>query len=183
MYKVDIYDLEYYENMLREYSKTAEQICKIRWKILRQRFPKARRILDFGCGVGWFRAWRPKGMEVHCYDIADVPQTGLDIGPYDVVCFWDVLEHLYCFDLALSIMGMAAMGICVTVPIFTGEVSDLKKWKHYKPDEHLTQFTLESLDALVGSECSFDRAWNGPLECPPRLDIETVIYRRGKDYI
>jgi hypothetical protein len=21
------------------------------------------------------------------------------------------------------------------------------------------------------------------LECPPRLDIETVIYRRGKDYI
>ena len=181
MYRVDIYDLEYYEKMLREYSKTAEEISKTRWKTLRQRFPKARRVLDFGGGVGWFRAWRPEVMEVHCYDIADVPQTGLNTGPYDVVCFWDVLEHLYDFDLALATMGMITMGICITVPLFSGESSELQGWKHYKPNEHLTLFTLESLDELVNQEFSFDRIWNGPLECPPRVDIETVIYRRRKD--
>ena len=79
------YDLEYYELTLRLNSATAEQICKVRWDWIEECNPSV--VLDYGSGVGWFRAWRPSGIEVYSYDIADCPQTGIKLALYDVVCF------------------------------------------------------------------------------------------------
>ena len=87
------YDLEYFDKMLRKNSGTAKRISKIRWKFISRVDPKL--VLDYGSGVGWFRAFKPEGITVDTYDIGEYPQTGIQHSYYDIICFWDVLEHIY----------------------------------------------------------------------------------------
>ena len=77
------YDLEYFEKMLRQNSKTAEEISNIRWDWLYELCPKT--VLDYGSGCGFFRAFRPRGIEVDTYDIGPYPQTGIRLRLYDIV--------------------------------------------------------------------------------------------------
>ena len=79
------YDLEYFEKMLRLNSKTGELISNIRWAWIGDTHPKT--ILDYGSGCGFFRAYRPEGVEVNSYDIGTFPQTGIELKIYDIVCF------------------------------------------------------------------------------------------------
>ncbi len=167
------YDIDYYENMLRQYSRTAEQISKIRWDWIKEIEPT--RVLDYGSGCGWFRAWRPKGVEVDSYDIGDYPQTGIDLVIYDVVCFWDVLEHIEDFAELEPVLALARH-VAVSVPVID-EIS-LIDWKHFKPGEHLHYFTNEALDALF-RKYGFDAMKTGQPECPPREDIMSILYRRN----
>jgi hypothetical protein len=70
-----LYNLDYYEEMLRRNSKTAEKITKIRWQFISRISPKL--VLDYGSGCGWFRAYRPTEVTVDTYDIGKYPQTGI----------------------------------------------------------------------------------------------------------
>lgn len=168
------YDLEYYENMLREYSKTAEEISKIRWDWIKELDPRV--VLDYGSGVGWFRAWRPKGVQVYSYDVADYPQTGVELVIYDIVCFWDVLEHISDFAVIEPILALAK-NVAITLPLMPkGERFDT--WKHFKPGEHLHYFTEVTLNALF-SRYGFELIKAGQPECPPRKDIVSVLYAKA----
>jgi len=167
------YDLEYYENMLREYSKTAEEISKIRWDWIKELDPRV--VLDYGSGVGWFRAWRPKGVQVYSYDVADYPQTGVELVIYDIVCFWDVLEHISDFAVIEPILALAK-NVAITLPLMPkGERFDT--WKHFKPGEHLHYFTEATLNALF-SRYGFELIKAGKTERPPRKDITSVLYAK-----
>jgi len=168
------YDLEYYENMLRSYSKTAEQIAKMRWKWIEELDPYI--VLDYGSGVGWFRAWRPKGIEVLSYDVANYPQTGVKLTIYDVVCFWDVLEHIPDFAEIESVLALSRH-VAAALPLIPQEET-FATWKHFKPGEHLHYFTLATLDALL-SRYGFKRRKIGQPECPPRKDITSVLYAKA----
>lgn len=168
------YDIEYYENMLRQYSKTAEQIAELRWKWIEELDPRI--VLDYGSGVGWFRAWRPKGVQVDSYDIASYPQTGIKLVIYDVVCFWDVLEHILDFTKIEPILALAR-NAAVTLPIMS-EQEEFDQWKHFKPGEHLHYFTNATLDALF-ARYGFARKKIGQPECPPRKDITSVLYEKA----
>lgn len=167
------YGIEYYEKMLREYSRTGEEIAKIRWDWISELEPNT--VLDYGSGVGWFRAWRPKGVRVHSYDVADYPQTGIQMIIYDVVCFWDVLEHIPDFTEIEPVLALAK-NVAASLPLRSGE-GDLDKWKHFKPNEHLHFFTERTLDALF-QKYGFHRKKIGQPECPPREDITSVLYER-----
>ena len=167
------YDLEYYENMLRQYSKTAEEISEIRWNWISDVDPEV--VLDYGSGVGWFRAWRPRGVKVYSYDIASYPQTGVELLIYDVVCFWDVLEHTLDFAAIAPVLALAKY-VAVTLPLMPMQ-EKLSDWKHFKPGEHLHYFTAESLDALF-SRYGFELRKVGQPECPPRKDITSVFYAK-----
>ncbi|MBW2030756.1 MAG: hypothetical protein JRJ31_16965 [Deltaproteobacteria bacterium] len=167
-----MYDIEYYEKMLREYSSTAHEISRIRWEWILDHCGKVKTVLDYGSGVGWFRAWRPKGVDVYSYDIGPYPQTGIPLMMFDVLCFWDVLEHIPNFDHIQPVISLAK-NIAVTVPLFTG--GDITKWKHFKPKEHLHYFTKETLTSLFPGFKHVYMAWP---ECPPREDVASFMFMK-----
>jgi len=169
-----IYDIKYYENMLRNYSGTAEQISKIRWKWIEEVDPKV--VLDYGSGVGWFRAWRPKGVEVYSYDIAEYPQTRVELIMYDVVCFWDVLEHIPDFSRIEPILALAR-NVAATLPVIP-ESETFNDWKHFKPGEHLHYFSKPTLSALF-HKYGFRVKKVGEPECPPRKDVVSFLYEKA----
>jgi len=78
-----MYDLSYYYKVLRLNSATAGLINSIRWDWVRN--CKAKTILDYGCGPGWFRAFSPNGAVVDTFDIMEVPQTGIQHDKYDLI--------------------------------------------------------------------------------------------------
>jgi len=173
------YDIEYYEKMLREYSKTAEEICCKRWEFIGDFLgigskKKIHKVLDYGSGVGWFRAWRPYGVKVWSYDISNYPQTGIELQKYDVVCFWDVLEHIPDFNDLEAILALSEH-VALSVPIVRDKLND---WKHFKPGEHLHYFTEESLVALFHKYGFVPVFMNTNIECPPREDIMTALFKR-----
>lgn len=168
-----LYNLDYYETMLRNYSATAEQLSKIRWQWIAEVDPGV--VLDYGCGCGWFRAWRPKGVEVYSYDISDYPQTGIELAIYDVVCFWDVIEHIPDFSKIEPVLALAKH-VAATLPLLP-EQETFNGWKHFKPGEHLHYFSESTLNALF-ARYGFRLKKSGQPECPPRKDIISVLYEK-----
>jgi hypothetical protein len=166
-----IYDLEYFENMLKKYSKTAERISKIRWQFIADINPV--KVLDYGSGVGWFRAFRPGHVIVDSYDIATYPQTGIRNEEYDVVCLWDVLEHIPNFSEIENILKIAKY-VAITIPIKPVEI-ELTEWKHFKPLEHLHYFNKETVNSLL-AKYKFKLIKEGKPECPPRQDVWSMLY-------
>lgn len=167
------YDLRYYEKMLREYSGSAEKICKIRWDWIKE--TNAKTILDYGSGVGWFRAWRPDGVEVESYDIGrPFPYTGITKSRYDLICMWDVLEHMEIPKLreVLSMTDWFAGTIPIRPP-----GTPLVTWKHYKPGEHIWHFLMPDFNLMING-LDFVIARAGYPECPPRQDILSFLAKR-----
>jgi len=167
------YDLNYFEKMLREYSGNGERIARIRWGFISEIEPRT--VLDYGSGVGWFRAWRPPGVEVDSYDIGPVPQTEIRLVMYDVSCFWDVLEHIPNFEDLEPVFALSRH-IALTVPIKPEDTS-LSEWKHFKPGEHLHYFTRESTEAFF-SRYGFRLLKSSTAECPPREDVYSFLFKR-----
>jgi len=168
------YNLEYYENMLRQYSATAEMISKKRWEWIAEFNPKT--VLDYGSGVGWFRAWRPQGIIVDSFDIGQYPQTDISLIIYDVTCFWDVLEHIHDWNELDPVFALSKV-VAGTIPIKPKDVL-FSDWKHFKPGEHLHYWTEETLDALFKRYGFIKTKWGNP-EWPPRKDVMSFAYTRS----
>jgi len=167
------YDIEYYEQLLRKYSKTAEEIVALRWEFIAEVRPKI--ILDYGSGVGWMRAYRPKDVIVDSYDIGPFPQTGILHEHYDVICFWDVLEHIPDLAIVEKLIRKCDY-VATSIPIKPPE-KKWKPWKHFRPLEHLHYFDIELLDAMF-DYFGFENIKCSQLECPPREDIYDILYKR-----
>lgn len=170
-----MYDIHYWDKMLRQNSSTAESINKIRWNFVKQ--AKAKTVLDYGSGPGWFRAFRPEGVKVDTYDIAPWPQTGRTRKRYDLITFWDVLEHMKDVKdfLRRIIRSLKPKYIGITCPCLQKD-TDLKKWKHYKPGEHFQYLTSEGWDSIFQA-LGFSKIASGYPECPPREDIYSALYQ------
>lgn len=168
-----MYNLKYYENMLRLYSKSAEMISKIRWDFVKE--TDAKLVLDYGSGCGWFRAFAPEGITVDSFDIGLYPQTGINHKEYDLVTFWDVLEHIPNFRSIEPVLNSCKWA-ALTIPI-KPEFVDLKDWKHFKPNEHLHYFTIETL-VILFENYGFKLNNSGTPECPPREDVISFLFER-----
>jgi len=167
------YDIDYFERTLYLNSCTAKEISNIRWSFVSQ--CNAKTVLDFGAGIPWFRVFRPPGVEVDTYDIGVAPQTGIRREKYDLITFWDVLEHLE--DIALAnCMIRSCNWAAATVPILPPGVY-LHEWKHYKPGEHVITFTEESIIEFFNSR-GFDLKQKGHPECEIRTDIGSFLFKR-----
>lgn len=167
------YDESYYYNMLKIYTPTAKKICGIRWDLIMDVYPKT--VLDYGCGIGWMKAFSPAGVEVDTIDLMPVPQTGIRHNEYDVVCFWDVLEHLPDFEIISDILARSDHA-AITIPMLPSG-NALKTWKHFKPGEHLHYFDDETIIALF-DRYDYDLLIDaGEIECPPRQDIRSFVFR------
>jgi hypothetical protein len=172
-----MYDLEYFEKMLRLNSKTAEEICRIRWEWIACVKPAT--VLDFGSGVGWFRAHRPQGVEVYTFDIAPYPQTGIPMKRFDVICLWDVLEHIRDFSELEAPIALSRH-VALSLPIV--EADQLYKSKHFKPGEHLSYWTESTLESLL-KKYGFNLIKKGTPECPPRQQVKSFLFGRKNNAI
>lgn len=170
----DIYNIDYYEKMLRQNSATAEIISSIRWNFVHFVDPKT--VLDYGSGVGWFRAFSPANIDVDSFDIMQVTQTGVRKKSYDLLTLWDVLEHIPDFSVLDNIFeSVSYIGISVPIKPNTIRMGD---WKHYKPGEHLTCFTRESLEAFFSDRGFFHIKGGTPeCDCGIREDIYSALYK------
>ena len=169
-----LYNLAYFEHLLRKDSQYAELINGFRWKWISE--VNLKHVLDFGSGVGWFRAWRPKGVEVDTFDINEKsPTTGILRRKYDMITFWDVLEHIPNLG-DLTPLLLSTRYVAMSVPLLPKD-TELKQWKHYRPGEHLRYFQMDEWDRFF-DQFMLERLKVGYPECPPREDIVAAIYKR-----
>lgn len=170
-----MYNLDYFYNMLRMYSPTAEQICKARWDFILGSGPEPKTVLDYGSGCGFFKAFAPSQIQVDNFDVMPVPQTGVTRERYDLITFWDVLEHIADLESLRPIMDKAAF-VAITVPIKPADVA-WQKYKHFKPGEHIHHFDKDYLSAWM-ERFGFRLEAEGYPECPPREFVGSFFYRR-----
>jgi hypothetical protein len=171
------YGIDYFYNMLRMYSPTAKQICEARWNFVSsidQKIVEISTVLDYGSGCGFFKAFAPKGIQVDTFDVMPVPQTGITKTKYDLVTFWDVLEHIPDLEKLESVFRMATW-IAVTVPIKPLDIP-WNEYKHFKPKEHVRHFQEDELLALLRT-FGFVPWKIGAPECPPREMIKSFLFR------
>jgi hypothetical protein len=172
------YDCDYYYNLLRIQSSTAKLIADIRWNFIKEIKPNT--ILDFGCGCSFFKAFAPPNVQVDTYDIMPVPATGITREEYDVVCFFDCLEHVDWANAPDKKMEEAfQMGkhIFITVPILPMGKS-FRTWKHRKPGEHLHRFVTYDAVIYFFTKRGLKLVKAGMPECPPREDITSFLFKK-----
>jgi len=167
------YSISYWDIMLKQNTDSARFINAIRWHFVEETKPKM--VLDYGCGVGWFRALAPEGTEVDTYDIADWPQTGIQHEQYDLITFWDVIEHIPDLEIIRPFLDKAKY-VAISLPILP-DGADFGTWKHNKPGEHVNVFTKKSLNELF-EKFNFEFVKGGYPECCIREDIYSVLFKR-----
>ena len=125
-------------------SGSAKNIFKIRWDFVEE--VDAQTVLDYGCGCNFLSVFQPHGVDVDSFDIGHIdegvlyPQTGIIRDEYDLVCFFDVLEHVDWENDPDKLMEEAirkATWVVLSIPM-RPENKPMETWKHYKPREHLT---------------------------------------------
>jgi len=174
------YDIHYFYHLLKIYSSTAEEICRIRWGFVKEITPKL--VLDYGSGVGFFKAFAPDGIEVNTFDVMPVPQTGVLHSYYDLITFWDVLEHEDWGnlernpDIEMDRLFDMTDYVATTLPILP-EDKDFATWKHRKPGEHKYYFSIDTLDRFFSIR-GFKRIKSGYPECKIRQDIYSALYEK-----
>ena len=180
------YDSDYFENMLHMYAGSAASVAKTRWAFILEHVD-AKTVLDFGCGLNFLTIYAPDDTNVDSFDIGHIdnspyPQTGIRHFNYDVVCFFDVLEHAdwaHGGDEGMEEAITLATHVCVSIPMLPPGAF-LEEWKHHKPGEHLTYFTKESLIEFFKCR-GFKLIADGTPECPPRSDIWTAMFQLDND--
>jgi hypothetical protein len=87
------------------------------------------------------------GIDVHGEDFG-IPEASYNSPiDYDLVCFFDSIEHFAAFD---EIFGLSTRHVVASVPDPPELLlSEPRLWRHYKPGEHLHYFSRDSLDLLI----------------------------------
>jgi len=147
------YGIEYIETTYALYDTTPLMSYLRLGALLGKLAPyKPTKILDVGYGNGDFLKTASSIIPECCG--ADIPPAyplpknirfveDIYDEEYDVVCFFDSLEH---FDNIYDIKSLKTKYVFISVP-WCHYISDawFESWKHRKEDEHLWHFDLESL--------------------------------------
>jgi len=94
-----------------------------------------------------------------------VKTTGFDINPYtqfcdvtalfgkyEVVTFWDSIEHLKTPHTIIQALSPEYLFVCTPS---TDDSEHITKWRHYMPVEHCHYFNEQSLVALIKA-CGYE---------------------------
>lgn len=139
------YDDAYFKKY-REYETTpiAGALNQGRIDMLRRHCLPGDSVLDYGAGCGTFVRWaRVRGYRAFGFDICPATVEHLakleayseNVEEFDVVTFWDSLEHLDYPDLPLRRIKVGAH-VLVAIPLFE-DLRRIRESKHYRPGEHL----------------------------------------------
>ncbi len=177
------YDVQYYLNLLRIHTYTAKTICDIRWEFIsRIKFEnKWPTVLDYGCGISWFAAFKPifvSNENMDTFDIMPVPQTGIRHQHYDLITLWDVLEHIADFTDLEPLLRITDY-VAISIPIKPLDVA-WKDYYHLKPGEHLHYYDEDLLIELFRRYGFNLKETPSQPECPPRKMVWNFIFQNGK---
>src|SRR5277367_1969417 len=113
-----VYDADY----AHQYDhRPHEAMSRIRWEFIQQHLglPQGSKVLDIGYGNGAFlKLAQREGMDIFGIDLHGedfgVPEVDYDTTiDFDLICFFDSIEHLPEFDL---IYGLNARNVIVSIP-------------------------------------------------------------------
>ena len=165
MYDVAIYNEKYRDKYIgyRD-SPENEPLQEIRWNLVQKYLPKGK-VLDIGCGVGAFIQAAPKQYDAHGQDINPAcveycvknDMTVYNVynvfwKAYNVITMWDVIEHFESLDALIEISNALKKDgyLIFSTPNFKPEYADnIENWKHYRPYEHVWNFSVDSLPVLA----------------------------------
>jgi len=151
-----IYDKSYIIKYKRyENTEIGYKINDLRYNVIRKHVQANNvKLLDYGCGVGSF---------INLCNSNNIQANGFDINPYgkyldvsilfdryDIVTFWDSIEHLKEPNKIIQGFNPEYLFICTpSTDDFKGDRSELVRWRHYMPTEHVHYFNLNSLSKLL----------------------------------
>lgn len=182
------YDREYYEKYNRyEQTPLGQKINEIRWELVHRYLPKEGRVLDWGCGNGSFVRGKPNGYAVYGHDVnpfSPYKHASAWNEPWDAVTMFDVVEHLVHPEIIVRVMRPEYLFLVTPVIDWCGSVGELKRWKHFRPDEHQHYFSMKSLLTFLSrmrydlKEFNYDE---GRLRDPdhPEYLVSLVAKKRG----
>ena len=136
--------------------RPVKQMSNLRWDFIQAHLglSAGSNILDVGYGNGAFlKCAKLAGMAIYGIDVHSedfgIPNITFDTHiDFDLICFFDSLEHFPEFD---AIFNLSSKAVVVSVPNrpqwFLRSPS---KWRHFKPGEHLHYFSPESLEHFLG---------------------------------
>lgn len=131
------------------------EMSKLRWDFIQQTLalPPGSKILDVGYGNGSFLKHAQHfdmniyGIDLHNEDFG-VPEVGYDSDiEFDLVCFFDSIEHFVSWEQPLSLRTKNAIVSVPAQPNFM--LRSPRSWRHFKPGEHLHYFSDQSLAHLM----------------------------------
>ena len=138
---------------------------------------------DYGCGMQPFHYNIETG-ESSCLGLWDkyVPEfkefNSEAFFNSKTLLLFDVLEHIY--DPHSFLLTLPQKRLILTLPVFPEKINSLeqlKGWRHYKPGEH-TLYTTEDGIIDIVTESGWNVEYKGYDECPPRLDILSLVLTR-----
>lgn len=177
------YAEEYYKKYVSyENTEISKKINQAR-KNITEKYCKT--ILDIGIGSGEFI--KESDIKVYGFDINPLAidwltEKRLFIDPYiempevDGLTFWDSLEHIPEPSDILSLV-LKNQYVFVSMPIFDN-LMNLKKNKHYRPNEHYYYFTLNGIISYF-KDLDFDCLEISDFEiCAGRENIFTFVFQK-----
>ena len=106
--------------------------------------------------------------------------------PYDVITFFDSLEH---FEDIEFVKDLSCTAVCISVPHCHNKNDEwFENWKHRRPDEHLWHFDKDSLVKFMERMgfvlCSYSNLEDTIRKNPDQEEpnILTCVFRRFKRY-
>lgn len=160
------------------------EMSDLRWNFIQSvlELPAVSRVLDVGYGNGAFlkRARAADmaifGIDLHTEDFG-IPVVTFDTQQdYDLVCFFDSLEH---FPDFAPILRLSARNVVISIPNTPDFILTAPdKWRHFKPGEHLHYFSGTSLDMFM-------RDWGFPIRLAdgyPEDNLRGKLLIDGRSY-
>jgi hypothetical protein len=186
------YDKNYVDTRYNLY-KTTGSLSKLRYNLLISILKNFNTICDFGYGNGDFLNFcKSQGHTCYGYDISDyaLPDSieriyTLKDYKFDVITFFDSLEHKTESDLVSFLLTLNVKYICISVPHFHEELGPnwFTNWKHRRLNEHFHHFDSHGLIGLL-EEANFSVVHVGNNEDVIRTPVDdksnilTVIARK-----
>lgn len=159
---LQIYDKNYVNNSYNNYGEKVSNISHLRLGYLIGSIGKVDKILDIGYGNGNFLKIASTFIK-KCYgnDISEYPLPencefieDIFSQEYDVVCFFDSLEHFKNIDF---VKNLKTKYIYISLPWCHNHSDEwFFNWKHRREDEHLFHFNDISLINFMQT-CGFDK--------------------------
>jgi len=178
---------------------------RMRSRVIDRYKPVPGKVLDVGCAAGFFlKVMDEKGWETHGVEVSDTvaefARTQLNLSnvhtgdtstlqampekEFDVITFWDVVEHLEDPVSAIS----AAHRLLKDDGIIIVETQNVEsafayllgpRWQHYKYEEHLYHFSPQTLRLLLSS-AGFHIVENTARYGGKKVSISFIVERVGK---